>query len=109
MPTTRVVYYQEGGRALLQEWLDGLSVKPRDKCLARLELLERHGHGLSRPYADYLTSGIYELRAQSGRMNYRMLYFFHGPGVVVVSHGFIKQQAVVPIGEIRVALEHRRR
>jgi phage-related protein len=84
-------------------------VKPRDKCLARLELIERHGHGLSRPYADYLTSGIYELRAQSGRMNYRMLAFFHGPGVVVVSHGFIKQQAVVPIGEIRAALEQRRR
>jgi hypothetical protein len=42
-------------------------------------------------------------------MNYRMLYFFHGPGVVVVSHGFIKQQAVVPMGEIRAAMEHRRR
>jgi phage-related protein len=109
MRTTRVVYFREGDRALLQEWLDRLSVKPRDKCLARLELLERHGHALGRPYADYLTSDIYELRAQFGRMNYRMLYFFHGPGVVVVSHGFIKQQAVVPIGEIRAAMEHQRR
>ena len=86
MPTTRVVYYREGGCALFQEWLDRLSVKPRDKCLARLELLERHGHGLTRPYADYLTSGIYELRAQFGRMNYRMLYFFHGTIAAVVSH-----------------------
>ena len=109
MSATRVVYYRDGGRALLQDWLDRLSVKPRDKCLARLELLERYGHGLPRPYADYLTSGIYELRVQFGRMNYRMLYFFHGPGVVVVSHGFIKQQAVVPMGEIRMAMEHRRR
>jgi hypothetical protein len=91
MPTTKVIYYREGGRVLLQEWLDRLSVKARDKCTARLELLERSGQGLPRPYADYLTSGIYELRAQFGRMNYRMLYFFHGPGVAVVSHGFIKQ------------------
>ena len=94
---------------LLQEWLDGLPRKARHRCTVRLELLERRGHGLARPYADFLAEGIYELRAQVGRQNYRMLYFFHGPGVAVVSHGFVKQQALVPLTEIRRAIEHRRR
>jgi phage-related protein len=105
----RVVFYRDGGRAPVGKWLDALPVKARNKCLARLELLERHGHGLKRPYADTLTSGIHELRAQLGRLNYRMLYFFHGPGIAVVSHGFVKQQAVVPMRQILEAMEHRRR
>jgi phage-related protein len=105
----RVVYYREASRILLQDWLDGLSEKARDRCAVRLEMLERCGHGLLRPHAGFLTSGIYELRAQVGRVNYRVLYFFHGQGVAVVSHGFVKQRALVPLAEIQRALEHRRR
>jgi len=38
-----------------------------------------------------------------------MLYFFHGQMVVVVSHGFVKQQAVIPLAEVRRALDCRTR
>lgn len=50
----------------------------------------------------------HELRAKHANMNYRMLYFFHGQ-TAVVSHGFAKQEAAVPAGEIKKALEGKAR
>ena len=50
-----------------------------------------------------LGEGIYELRAKSIGVNYRMLYFFHGQQAIVLSHGFHKQQAKVPPKEIELA------
>jgi phage-related protein len=47
-----------------------------------------------RPAADFLRDGIYELRASHGSAQYRVLYFFHGRDVVVLSHGIKKSQRV---------------
>ena len=41
-----------------------------------------------------------------GGVNYRMLYFFHGPEVVVVTHGLTKK-AEVPAKDIDLAVERR--
>ena len=92
----------------LVHWLDDLPPRARDKCLVRLERLEELGHELRRPEADYLRDDGYELRAKHQRMNYRMLYFFHGREAVVVSHGFAKQQAAVPVIEIEHAIRRMR-
>lgn len=43
------------------------------------------GHELRRPEADFLRDGIYELRVSLQGQQYRMLYFFHGKVVAVVS------------------------
>jgi phage-related protein len=53
--------------------------------------------------------GLYELRVKYRRLNLRMLFFFHRGAIVVVSHGFMKQQAVIPLAEIRRALDCRTR
>ena len=109
MATTRLVAYRDAhGRAPLRDWLDGLPQKARDRCLVRLERLEKLGHELRRPEADYLRDDIHELRTKHLKMNYRMLYFFHGPQVVVLSHGFAKQQAKVPTREIDLAVQRKR-
>lgn len=52
--------------------------------------------------------GIYELRVGLSGRNYRMLYFFHGQAVAILSHGLVKQRAVSP-GEIDRALERKRK
>jgi phage-related protein len=39
------------------------------------------------------------LRARSGNVNHRILYFFHGRNVAVLSHGFTKE-AKVPDSQI---------
>jgi len=66
------------------------------------------GHELRRPEADYLRDGVYELRARLGRVNYRILYFFHGAHVAVLAHAITKE-ADVPAVDINRAIEHRRR
>ncbi len=39
-------------------------------------------------------------------LNYRMLYFFHGRNLVVVSHGIVKER-IVPPGEIDLAIRRK--
>lgn len=56
---------------------------------------------------EYLRDGIYELRARVKRVQYRMLYFFHGQQVIVLTHGIIKQQAAVPAIEIERAVRRK--
>ena len=107
MPVTEVRLFRTAqGRAPVQEWLDRLPERAQDKCLAKLELLERWGHELRRPHAEYLGEGVYELRARCGNVQYRMLYFFHG-NAVIVSHGFSKKERRVPRGEIDLAVQRK--
>ncbi len=101
--TTIVFYREEAGRAPFLDWFDRLPEKAKVQCRARLELLTEQGHQLRRPAADYLRDGIYELRAKAGRVQYRMLYFFHGQAGVVISHGITKKEAAVPPIEIERA------
>ncbi|MCG3152427.1 MAG: hypothetical protein GEEBNDBF_01725 [bacterium] len=70
-----------------------------------LERLGQQGHLLRRPLGDYLDDGIYELRVRSGRQQLRILYFFMGRDVVVLSHGILKEGRV-PKQSLRLAKEH---
>ena len=106
MPKTAVIFYREGERVLIREWLKALPVKVQRKCLLYLDLLEQEGHDLRRPVADFLRDGIYELRPTLQGVNYRILYFFSGRNVVVVSHGISKNSAV-PDLEINRAIERK--
>lgn len=105
MPQTEVLIYREAdGTCPLVEWLDGLPPRARARCVERLALLEERGNELRRPHADYLDNGIYELRVRYFKVQYRMLYFFHGSRVAVVSHGLAKEGRV-PSAEISRAVE----
>ena len=104
MPRRDLVYFKAHDCSVpLVEWLDALQEGARAQCFVRIERLEKLGHELRRPEAENLGRGIFELRMKHRGVNYRILYFFHGTSVVVVSHGFSKQQARVPAGEIRLA------
>lgn len=106
MPPTNVIIFAEAdGSAPLIEWLDGLDVKVRDKCIVRVERLAELGHELRRPEADFLRDGIHELRIRRGKVNYRILYFFHNDRAVL-SHGCTKDDTVPP-SEIERAIGHR--
>jgi phage-related protein len=109
MPPVEVVFYRDArGNVPLVEWLDRLPAKARDKCLAAVLRLEEMGHEARRPLADFLRDGIHELRVRLGTINYRLLYFFHGRTVVVLTHGLTKERAV-PSREIELAIDRRRR
>ena len=109
MPPIEVLYYQDDdGTVPIKEWLDGLGAEPRARCVVRLDMLQEHGSGLRRPIAENIGGGLYELRVRVGRVNLRMLYFFHGRAAAVVSHGFSKERKIPP-REIAAALGRMRK
>jgi phage-related protein len=107
MPRTVVEFYAERNIAPFLVWLDEQGEAVQNKLVARIELLEDKGHELRRPHADTLRDGVHELRIVSQRVNYRVLYFFHG-GVAVISHGLTKEDEVPP-REIDLAVERKLR
>jgi len=64
---------------------------------------------MRRPLSDYLRDDIYELRIVSNEAHYRILYFFHGTKVVVISHGFPKKGAKIPAKQINIAIKHKKK
>jgi len=91
---TKVVFYrEEDGTVPVLDWLDGLPDKVKAKCRVRIERLKWLGH---------------ELRVSYQGINYRMLYFFHGTTVAVVSQGLVKER-IIPTIEIKKAIERKKK
>lgn len=104
---TEVYFYRDkNGLIPLLGWLDALPKKVQIKCTARISRLAELGFELQRPEADYLRDGIYELRASYQGVHYRVLYFFAGRAVVVLSHGIAKEREV-PSKEIDRAIQRK--
>jgi hypothetical protein len=97
VPPSETIFYREGGTVLFEQWLNTLPVKVQAKCLSQVRLLRSKGHELRRPVADFLRDGIYELRPTYQGVHYRILYFFSGKNIVVISHGFSKESEVPPV------------
>ena len=112
MPQTQVVFYQEtDGEVPVLEWLKQLLKQNRKgyaNCVARIGQLAANGYELRRPAADYLTDGIYELRAKHIRVQYRILYFFSGQNVAILAHAITKEEEAVPAIDIERALLRKR-
>ena len=110
MPRTDVYFFLAGdGTVPVFDWLRQLRHQDRRayaKCVVRIQRLADEGHALRRPESDYLRDGIYELRVRHGRVNYRILYFFHGQSVVILAHGLTKE-AEVPDAEIERAIRRK--
>src|SRR5687767_9159361 len=98
MPAISVLTYQEDeGDVPLHEWLRSVGETNRDaaaRCRDLIQRLADHGHDLRRPSSAPLRDEIHELRARVGRVNYRVLYFFNGRGVAVLTNGCTKEGTV---------------
>ncbi len=106
MSQSEVIFYKEGEAVPIRDWLKKQTAKVQIKCLAYIAQLETKGHKLRRPAADFLRDGIYELRPSYQGVNYRILYFFAGKNIVVVSQG-LKKESEVPVAEIGRAMERK--
>jgi len=111
MPRTNVIFYRESNaEAPVFDWLTGLrktNLKAYATCIAAIERLAELGHELRRPMADLLRDGIHELRIRKGRVNYRILYFFHGRGMAILGHAITKE-GMVPAVEIERCTRRKR-
>ena len=110
MPRTQLVFFKDDdGTIPVRDWLLELRQRQRKafaKCVVRIRRLAELGHELRRPEADLLRDGIYELRARDGRVNYRILYFFHGQNVAILAHALTKEDKV-PKADIDRALRRK--
>ena len=98
MPATEVLLYQEqDGTIPVLNWLQELQRRNQqafEKCLFLLDLLEEFGHEMRRPRADLLRDGVYELRTEVRKVQYRLLYGFVGKDIAVVAHALTKRGKV---------------
>jgi len=111
MPATDIAFYAEDDTVPVLDWLEELHRQDRQAaaaCIARIRLLAEFGYELRRPHADILRDGIHELRAKRGRVQDRILYFFHGRNVALLAHALTKEDKV-PAIDIDRAIERKRR
>lgn len=100
-------YCDHQGRCLVLDALNELSEQSQAKAYVRIGRLSELGNNLRRPECDYLRDGIYELRWRDFKVQYRLLYFFSGERLVVLSHIITKEKAV-PSQEIDEAIKNKR-
>lgn len=91
-----VLYLEADGTCPVVEFFHEVPERVRVRARERLALLAEHGHQLRRPHAAYLEDGIYELRWHTGRVQYRILYFFHGRTAAILAHAITKEDVVPP-------------
>ena len=100
-------YDKPDGEKPAKEFLENLEHKIRAKMLRLIDLLEKNGNELRRPYSAHLDDGIFELRATVGSNTTRILYFFFIEHQIILTHGFIKKTDEVPPNEITKAKNYR--
>ena len=97
-------YRTESGKCPVEEFLDSLSDKHTQKVAWVLRLVE-HMDRVPEQYLKKLvgTDHLWEIRAQIGGNSYRLLGFFDGAVLMVLTSGFSKKQQKTPIREIELA------
>ena len=81
------------GREPVREFLMGLEIKMRVKLVDTISLLQDNGFELREPYSKHLTEGIFEPRAKVGSDATRVLYFFYLDRRIILTNGFVKEDA----------------
>lgn len=92
------------GKNLTLEFLGQQQTAVKAKILKNMLELDRLGIAAKRPLVDYLRDNIYELRTGLNHSNYRLLYFFDGSDIILITHG-LKKEKEVPRNEIDYAIK----
>lgn len=99
-----IFYESEQGRSPVADFLNGLQIKPRAKCLSYIELLEQHGKTLPANYAKIVRDGVWELRPEFGGTEYRFFYFFYLQDKIYFLHAITKRTQRLKESDIETAL-----
>jgi phage-related protein len=101
-------YRTASGRSPIQDFLDSLTAKAAQKVAWVLRLVEELDP-VPRQYFKKLrdTDNLWEVRAQHGDSICRLLGFFDGPRLVVLTNGLAKKSKKIPRREIALARERR--
>jgi phage-related protein len=102
-------YRTESGSSPVEEFLDSLSGKQAQKVFWVLRLIEE----LERVPVEYLkklvnTDDIWEVRVQFGGNIFRLLGFFDGVTLLILTNGFAKKSQKTPRQEIELATRRKK-
>lgn len=100
-------YRLPNGKAPVEEFLDGLNIKMRNKALDSLSLLEEFGNTLREPHSKPIGDGIFELRIKFSSDISRIFYFFFVDNTIILTNGFIKKTRKTPRDEIELAKKYK--
>ena len=90
-----------------EDFIAALPPKMKAKVIRIVNMLRVNGSELREPYSKHLDDGIFEIRAQVGSENSRVLYFFMIGKKIVLTHGFVKKTPKTPPSEIIRAKKYR--
>ena len=106
--TFRLEFYRtESGEEPALDYVRAQIKAHRAKIGRALQYLEDVGNLARRPQADYLGNQMYELRIAIEQHQHRLLYFFHGRTLIVVTSGILKNEGKVPQAELERARRYR--
>jgi len=96
------------GNSPVEEFLDSLTGKQAQKVLWVLQLIEEL-EVIPRQYFKKLvgSEGIWEVRIQFGNDIFRLLGFFDGGTLLILTNGFAKKTQKTPPQEIALAVRHK--
>ena len=97
-------YRTESGKSPVEDFLDSLSGKQAQKVIWVLRLVEELDV-VPRQYLKKLvnTDDIWEIRVQFGGNIFRLLGFFDGTTLMILTNGFTKKSQKTPRQEIELA------
>jgi phage-related protein len=99
-------YTKSDGKSPVLEFLDSLPSKVAQKVTWVLTIIEFHDNIQSNYFKKLTNTDLWECRIQFGSNIYRILCFFEGNSVIILTHGFIKKTQKTPIGEIEKAEQY---
>lgn len=101
-------YRLPDGQSPVESFLDSLSGKQAQKVLWVLQIIEELDF-IPRQYLKKLvdSEGIWEVRIQFGSDIFRLLGFFDGGALLILTNGFTKKTQKTPPQEIALAIRRK--
>jgi phage-related protein len=100
-------YRTEDGKVPVEEFLDDLNIKMRNKALDSLSILEEFGNQLREPFSKSMGNGLYELRIKFSGDIVRIFYFFMIGNRIILTNGFVKKDRKTPKLELDKAKKYK--
>jgi phage-related protein len=101
-------YRTESDSCPIEDFLDSLSGKQAQKVVWVLRLIEELKIVPGQYLKKLVNSGdIWEVRVQSGNDSFRLLGFFEGSTLLILTNGFAKKSQKTPRQEIELATRRR--
>jgi phage-related protein len=97
-------YRTASGKCPVKEHLDSLTDTQATKIAWVLKLIREIDQIPSKYFKKLVkTYDIWEARVDVGRNTFRLLGFFHGPELIILTNSFQKKSQKIPSKEIRLA------